>query len=128
MPKAPQFDGGLTCALSVKDLERSLAWYREVLGFELLFKLDHVGWAEVKTAVPGVTIGMSEVETMQPGGGGATLTFGVVDIAAARSAVEAHGVRFDGPTREIPEMVKLATFYDPDGNTLMFYQDLMPKK
>ena len=33
-------------------------------------------------------------------------------------------MRFDGPTQEIPEMVKLATFYDPDGNKLMLYQDL----
>ncbi len=57
-------------------------------------------------------------------GGGATLTFGVKDIDAAREQVEAKGVRFDGPTREIEGLVKLATFYDPDGNTLMFYEGL----
>jgi hypothetical protein len=33
-------------------------------------------------------------------------------------------VRFDGPTREYPGMVKLATFFDPDGNTLMLYESL----
>jgi hypothetical protein len=33
-------------------------------------------------------------------------------------------VRFDGPTIELPGMVKLATFFDPDGNPMMFYQDL----
>jgi len=31
---------------------------------------------------------------------------------------------FDGDTIEIPELVKLATFFDPDGNSLMLYQSL----
>ena len=34
------------------------------------------------------------------------------------------GVRFDGATRQVGEMVKLATFYDPDGNTLMLAEQL----
>jgi hypothetical protein len=33
-------------------------------------------------------------------------------------------VRFDGETREIEGMVRLATFYDPDGNTFMLAQRL----
>ncbi len=31
-------------------------------------------------------------------------------------------VMVDGETIEIPDMVKLATFYDPDGNSLMLFQ------
>jgi predicted enzyme related to lactoylglutathione lyase len=56
--------------------------------------------------------------------GGATLTFGVTDIAAARAHLERHGVRFDGDTREIEGMVRLATFYDLDGNSFMLAQRL----
>jgi len=59
---------------------------------------------------------------------GVTLTWGVHDIEAARKTLEADEVRFDGPTQEIPEMVKLATFYDPDGNTYMLYQSLSDKQ
>lgn len=33
-------------------------------------------------------------------------------------------MRFDGPTQTIPGMVKLATLFDPDGNTLMLFQSL----
>ena len=55
---------------------------------------------------------------------GGKLTWGVKDIDAARTLLESKKVRFDGPTQEIPGMVKLATFFDPDGNPMMFYQDL----
>ena len=50
--------------------------------------------------------------------------WGVVDIAQARAALEEKQVRFDGDTIEIAGMVKLATFYDPDGNAWMLAQSL----
>ncbi len=57
-------------------------------------------------------------------GGGATLVFGVADVDSARAQLEAKDVRFDGETQTIPDMVKLATFFDPDGNTFMLAEDL----
>ena len=48
----------------------------------------------------------------------------VSDIAAARSYLEGAGVRFDGETRQVEDMVRLATFYDPDGNAIMLAQQL----
>lgn len=85
-----------------------------------------MGWCELSTAVARVNLGLSEVEKAE-GKGGATLTFGVTDIEISRKAIESHGVRFDGPTRVVEGMVKLATFFDPDGNSLMLYQDLQSK-
>ncbi len=123
MASSLAYDGGLTCALQVKNLDQSIAWYRDVLGFNLLYRLDDMGWGELATEVAGVNVGLSQVEKPE-GKGGATLTFGVHDIDAARRQLEQKGVKFDGPTREIPGMVKLATFYDPDQNTLMLYQGL----
>lgn len=117
------YDGGLTCALGVRSLDASLPFYREVLGFELLYRMDDMAWCELKTGVERVNLGISEVE--EPGGkGGATLTFGVADIEAAKAALDAAGVRQDGPIQDIPGMVRLLTFYDPDDNALMFYEDL----
>ena len=117
------FDGGLTCALGVTDLDRSIVWYRDVLGFDLLYRLEDNAWCELKTGVERVNVGLSQVE--EAGGkGGATLTFGVEDIEAAKAELDSRGVRQDGPIRDIPGLVRLLTFYDPDDNALMLYEDL----
>ena len=120
---AIDYDGGLTCALGVKNLEAGIAWYRDVLGFEPLYVREDIAWGELVTGVARVNVGISQAE--EPGGkGGATLTFGVTDLDAAKAALDAKGVRQDGDIQEIPGMVRLLTFYDPDDNALMFYQDL----
>ncbi len=120
---AIDYDGGLTCAMGVKSLDVSIPWYRDVLGFALGYRLEDMAWCELSTGVARVSVGLSEVE--EPGGkGGATLTFGVTDIDAAKAALDTAGVRQDGPIQDIPGMVRLLTFYDPDDNALMFYQDL----
>jgi len=117
------FDGSLTCALPVRDFDRSAAWYQATLGFELLYKAEQIGWGDLRTPVERVTLGLSESERVEVKGG-PTLTFNVRDIARARAALEQRGVRFDGETLVIPELVKLATFYDPDGHKLMLSQSL----
>ena len=113
----------VTIAVNVTDFEASIEWYRKAFGFELIYKLDDWGWAELRSPIADVSVGIGQTEDLEPRSG-ATLTFGVVDIAAARASLEARDVRFDGETTEVPGMVRLATFYDPDGNTFMLAQQL----
>jgi catechol 2,3-dioxygenase-like lactoylglutathione lyase family enzyme len=115
--------GESTAALEVTDYDRSLAWYRDVLGWQVVFELAEWKWAQLQTPVSGLLVGLGQSERVKEGGG-ATLTFTVVDIEAARSYLEGEGVRFDGETGQVEDMVKLATFYDPDGNALMLAQQL----
>ena len=117
------FDGGLTCAVQVKDRKAAIKWYENMLGFKLLYEVDEIGWAELASCVERVNVGLSQVETPQVKGG-TTMTFGVKDIESARKQLEAKDVKFDGSTRVYEGMVKLATFYDLDGNTLMLFEDL----
>jgi catechol 2,3-dioxygenase-like lactoylglutathione lyase family enzyme len=117
------YDGGLTASLEVADLEKAIAWYADVLGFHLLYKIDDLAWAELKSPVNRVNLGLGEKESPQTRGG-ATLTWGVTDIDAARTTLEQRDVRFDGETITIPDMVRLCTFFDPDGNRHMLYQAL----
>ena len=117
------YDGGLTISFQVADLARGIAFYRDVLGFQHLYTAEQIGWCELATECQRVNVGLSQVEKPRVGAGPVP-TFGVKDIEASRKRLEAGKVKFDGPTREIPGMVKLATFFDPDGNALMLYQDL----
>ncbi len=116
------YNGGLTISLPVKDIDKAIDFYQDVVGFKLQYKLDDMGWCELTTSVANVTIGLSQVEKPNPGG--QTPVFGVEDIDHARSALEGKGVKFDGETMEIPGMVKLATFFDLDRNPIKLYEDL----
>ncbi len=117
----PEYKGDITLASSVKNLDEAIAWFKEILGFELVFRMDEAEWAEITSPTKDVTIGLG-VNQEVDGRGGTTPVFGVKDIAQARAELEGKGVQFDGDTVEIPGMVKLATFFDPDGNTYMFAQ------
>lgn len=120
---AIEFDGGLTCTVGVSDLGKAIDWYSETLGFVLLYRVDDIGWAELSTSVAKVNLGLSQVEEVGAGGG-VTPTFGTTDIEAAKSELDIKGIRQDGPIQDIPNLVRLLTFYDPDGNALMFYEQL----
>jgi predicted enzyme related to lactoylglutathione lyase len=109
----------LTVSMGVTDLDRSIDWYHRILGCELLFRVDDIGWCEMKTHMSGVTIGLSQNQAVAQGGN-ATNVWSVADIDAAKAHLDANGVKQDGEIQHIPDMVKLLTFYDPDGNTMMF--------
>ena len=53
----------MTAALGVSDIDRSIAWYRDVLGFELIYKLDDWGWAELRSPIAEVNVGIGQTET-----------------------------------------------------------------
>lgn len=122
----PAFKPELTLAVTVKDFQVATRWYQDVLGCQPVYTMPEMGWGEFATPVPGVTIGIGTPQGDEPvgGNGGATITFGVEDIDAVRAELEAKGVSFDGPTYEVPGMVRLANFRDLDGNPLMLAQTL----
>jgi len=117
------YDGTITLSSSVRDLDVSIGWFKDTLGFEETFKVPEAGWAEIASPASGVSIGLGQNEEVD-GRGGTTPVLGVTDIDAARAELEAKGVRFDGATVELPGMVKLAAFFDPDGNRYMLAQSL----
>lgn len=118
-----EYNGNLTCSMQCTSLDRTIDWCAKTLGFKLLYRVDEIAWCEMATPTSGATVGYSQVETPEVKGG-ATLVWGVKDIDEARKKLEDMKVRFDGETLTFPGMVRLATFFDPDGNKFMLSQEL----
>ena len=109
----------LTASMGVTDLDRSIGWYEKILGCALMYRVDDIGWCEMQTHMDGVRIGLSQNQSVVQGGG-ATNVWSVANIEAAKAHLDTHGVRQDGDIQHIPGLVKLLTFFDPDGNAMMF--------
>ena len=113
---AVRYRPSLLVQLAVGDLDRSIRFYTETLGFELTERRDDLRFAHISCGVQGLQLGLSAGGEKPPDPGTVVLNFGVQgDIEAARGALEKRGVVFDGPTRVIPGKVRLAGFRDPDG-------------
>ena len=110
-------------SVNVSDYDRSLAWYRDVLGFEVDYELADYGWCELRTPF-GFTIALGQTEEVSPGT--VVPTFGVHDIDAAIAHLRGHDVKVED-WHEIPGMVRLSTFWDPDGTSWMLAQTLDQK-
>ncbi len=112
----------ITIAFSVSDRSKSADWYLKHFGFVVSATYPEMGWTELQTSTPGVTLGLGDMEAPNPGN--CVPVFGVSDLDASRAILQAANVRFDGETITVPGMTKIATLYDPDGNALMISQDL----
>ena len=115
--EAPHYRPSVVVQLNVSSLDKSIAFYEQVLGFKTVERRDDLKFAHVETNVPGLQLGLGEGGTLK-GTGAVVINFSVADVAAARTRLESRGVVFNGPTQIIPGKVALAGFRDPDGNQL----------
>lgn len=102
------------------DMDRSVAFYRDVLGLALLSRSGD-SWAEfdagpIRFALHGAVDGRPSVP------GGATAVFLVEDLDRAVRTLEERGVRFHDHLGEVPGYARFRSFSDPDGNTVQLIQ------
>lgn len=125
---APMYGHGLLVQLQVQDLERSVQFYTEVLGFRVTERRDDLQFVHLDCGVEHLEIGLSAGGAQPPAPGSVVLNFSVKgDVDAVRSSLEKQGVRFSGPTQVIPGKVRLAGFSDPDGYRLRLAGDDRPR-
>lgn len=110
--------------LGVIDYERSLKFFRDVIGFPLLandagFKFARFQAGNVTFAV----VGGAGKEREARGDVHAGIAICVPDVDAAYRELEAKGVRFTMKPSKQPWGGYMALFADPDGN--IFYLDTL---
>ena len=102
---------------SVSDIERSEAWYRDVLGLPHLYRFGRLSFFDCG----GTRLFLEQGDG--PAADESVIYFRVADIAAAHQALLARGVAFTGA----PHMIHrhddgteewMAFFEDPDGRLL----------
>jgi predicted enzyme related to lactoylglutathione lyase len=109
----------LLVQLQVSDLERSIRFYTQDLGFTVTERRDDLQFVHLTWGVEGLQLGLAAGGDVPPSPGTVTLNLGVRgDVEDVRRALEGRGVVFKGPTVVIPGKVRLAEFRDPDGYRL----------
>jgi catechol 2,3-dioxygenase-like lactoylglutathione lyase family enzyme len=108
-----------------QDIPRARQFYGETLGLPI----ETEGENDME-----FTLGQVTLDVFNPASIGqpfapstAGIAIRVPDVAAARAALEAKGVEFDGETRDTG-VCHMAFFKDPDGNSLMLHRRYAPRE
>jgi predicted enzyme related to lactoylglutathione lyase len=109
-----------TIAIPVDDQDRALAFYRDVLGFEI--RLDApMGpgqrWIEVAPPSAATSIALVQAGTAPSTGAETGIRLTADSAAAARHGLASAGVDVDPDIVAFP--VPMFTFRDPEGNNLV---------
>lgn len=105
-------------AINVRDAQRAIAFYRDILGMEFLFEVPGMGFFNCD----GIRLMLSQVESAEFNYPASIIYYGVDDIQATYQALSEAGVSFTSPPRKIASVGEhdlwMAFFKDPDDNVL----------
>lgn len=109
--------------ISVKDVGRALAFYRDVLGIKFLFQAP--GMAFFDAGGTRLYLGIPEKPEFDHT---SILYFRVPDIRSAAAALEERGVRFTTPPHKVHRSetheLWLGSFHDSEGNTMALMSEV----
>ena len=115
-------------AISVQDVEKAVAFYRDILGLKLLFQAPP-GLAFFDCG--GVRLMLARPEKPEFDHPASTLYFKVADIQQATATLESRGVRFEEAPHLIAKMpdheLWMAFFRDGERNLLGLMSEVRPK-
>ncbi len=104
--------------VEVSEMERAVAFYRDVLGFSIGFTSQH--WTSMQ--VGAASLGLhAMMRAPGPSVGGWVLGYSVKDIQALRARLLLADVKLVQDLHDVPGGVVLL-FLDPDGNSLQAIQ------
>lgn len=110
-------------AITVTDVPRAIAFYRDTLGLKFLFEAPKLGFFDCG--------GIRLMLTLPEGASGthaSILYYKVPDIQQAHEVLSGRGVAFEGPPHLIAKMpdhdLWMAFFRDPDHNILALMSEV----
>ncbi|MGW7434267.1 VOC family protein [Streptomyces sp. NPDC054861] len=113
-----------SATLYVSDQDEALAFYRDVLGFELVTDVDMgqgARWLEVRPSGAQTSIVLSDAAAFgKSPGGGAYLIFAADDVAATVQQLRERGAEVSDP--KVEPWGTYALVDAPDGHKLHFNQ------
>jgi len=109
-------------ALTVTDLERAIAFYRDRLGMQFLFQVPNLGFFDCGGVRLMLTASDKPLQT-----DGYAIYFKVPEIRRAHAELASRGVVFGGEPHLIARMpdhdLWMADFRDPDRNVLVLMSE-----
>jgi catechol 2,3-dioxygenase-like lactoylglutathione lyase family enzyme len=107
--------------VGVKDLDKGVAFYRDVMGFKLLFAEPQFSFASFEVGGQRFSIAAGADATHGTGDRNTGIGFVVDDLDNVHADLAAKGIHFTMAPSKQPWGGYMAMFADPDGN--IFYLD-----
>jgi uncharacterized glyoxalase superfamily protein PhnB len=121
---------GVQISLTTKDVETSIAWYRDVLGFAVEYPMERDG----KVFAAAMRSGAARIILNQDDGGrgwervkgeGFAITFDTAqDVNAIAAGIKARGGTLHSEPADMPWGVRMFRVVDPDGYRLSISKPL----
>ena len=115
-------------AINVKDLDRAVAFYRDTLGVEYLFRIPNAAFFDCG----GVRLMLGKAETPELDHAASIIYYQVDDIEATCATLAAAGVEIEHAPSLIAKMpdhdLWMAFFHDSEGNMLALMSEVREQK
>jgi predicted enzyme related to lactoylglutathione lyase len=112
------FQGINVVSISVTDLDKGRAFYRDVLGLgEPVYDLPEMGWVEFNSGAANGNLSLTLAPEGWEPSTGTTIVLNTDDCHKTCEMLREKGVRCDDPV-DVPGFVMYCDFYDPFGNRL----------
>jgi len=113
--------------IPTRDLAAASAFYADTLGLPRSVYLPDRHFSEYETGNLTLSVYNAEKMGMEHNPNRNPIALHVDDVAAAREALEARGVEFQGEILDTG-VCHMAFFADPDGNALMLHHRYAPRQ
>ena len=105
--------------LGVRDLEKSVSFYRDRLGIEVRQRIP--GFAFLDSGALTIVLSEPLAKNVSPLAGATEVIFSVNDVRASYEALKNQGVEFSQAPRNVSGPMWAANIRDPDGHLLTLF-------